>query len=79
MRILNQMVNVRPVHDEMPNGVGFERNQGIRLGSIPRGETYCDNVISASIQFPHQEVFLRGKGMVGHPGSHVMSLCSGTG
>ena len=51
------MVDVLPEHDEMPNGVGFERNQEIRLGSIPRWETVCDAIILESIQFPHQDVF----------------------
>ena len=57
MGIMNQMVNVLPEHDEMPNGVRFERNQGDGLGSIPRRETDCDSIILESVQFPHQEVF----------------------
>ena len=79
MGILNQMVNVLPEHDEMPNGVRFERNQGVRLGSIPRRKTDYDSIILESVEFPHQEDFERGKGVVGHPGSQVLSLCSTRG
>ena len=55
------MVDVLPEHDEMPSGVGFEKNQGMRLGSIPRRETDCDGIILENIQFPQQEVFKRHK------------------
>ena len=59
MRILNQVVDVLPEHDEMPNGVGFERNLGMMLGSIPRRETDWDGIILESIEFRHQEVFYK--------------------
>ena len=76
MGVLNQMMDVLPKHDEMPNRVRFERNQRVGLGSIPRGETDCDSIILESVQFPHEEVFQRCKGVKCDPGSHVLSLCS---
>ena len=39
------MVDVLPEHDEMPNRVGFERNQGIWLAKFPRREADCDGII----------------------------------
>ena len=54
---MKQVVDVLPEHDEMPNGVGFEGNKGIRLAGVPKREANYDGIIFESIQFSHQEVF----------------------
>ena len=72
--IFNQVMDIFPEHDEVPNGVGFLGNQRIRLGGVPTRKAHSDGIILESIKFPNQEVFLGGQGVVENPSSHVVPL-----